>query len=296
LAHFGKLSNVWLLTRRVFREIPLVYPRKSKPPRFREPRAIASFVEPGIYKLEARESTTRSSEELLQIQKKQPSSGELVIMHVYYEEVARYIINRMKFPKEVSFILTGSNLEILKRTRSELKNPNCTIFLVENRGRDIYPFLLLCDLDELTGYSWFWKLHTKRSPHLGSGRVWLDEILDGLIAGRSELAKSKIWAQYPPWLFGHKTLKVTHRKFFNFFWMRTLGKEIMESDVFIPGTMFIGNAGALKAIREQHLIKFMPEEERGQLDGTFVHAVERVLGVIIRRGNGQVLKSGGTFR
>ena len=52
----------------------------------------------------------------------------------------------------------------------------------------------------------------------------------------------------------------------------------------------------LKVIKEQNLIRFMPEEERGQLDGTFAHAVERVFGVLIRRGNGKVLKPGETLR
>lgn len=288
----NKLTHVIALMRRVVHEAPLVYPRRSKPPKFELPRAVTSFIEPGIYSLEARESEDQGSDQILKKGNKTGLRGEVIILHVYYEDVALNILKNIRLPKEVDYILTGSNIEILKRVRLFLKNSNCTIYIVENRGRDVYPFLLLCDLEEVRKYSWFWKLHTKRSPHLLYGNTWLFEIIEGLSSGRSDLENSRLWRESSPWLFGSETMNAAHRKSFNFFWMRALAKSIKKSDVFIPGTMFIGNSGALGAIREEKLIRFIPEAECGQLDGTFAHAVERIIGIVIRKQDGHIYKLG----
>lgn len=288
--------NFCKLAKRIIHELPLVYPRLSKPPHFQYPEAFTTFVEKDIYELDVRESLVTGSSQNSGAQHKNSLHGELVIIHVFYEEIALKIIKEIDFPKGVTFVLTGSNLDILKRIRSKLSDWKCTIYLVANHGRDVYPFLLLCDLPEIKSYSIFWKLHTKRSPHLDYGNLWLDEILSTLKKGRNLIDELFLDQETFPWLLGSKPLKSAHRKYFNFFWMKTLASDAIKSDVFFPGTMFIGNTHALSAIADEKLIKYVPEIERGQLDGTLVHAIERLIGIIIRKRNGRIIDIRGAKR
>lgn len=296
MAFSKAFENFCKVANRIIHELPLVYPRFSKPPRFQHPEAFTTFLEKDIYKLDARESLVTGSSQNAGAQLRNSLLGELVIIHVFYEEIALKIISEIDFPKGVTFVLTGSNLDTLKRIRSKLGNWKCKIYLVANRGRDVYPFLLLCDLPEIRSYSIFWKLHTKRSPHLEYGNIWLEEILSNLKKGRNLIDELALDQETFPWLLGSKTLKAAHRKIFNFFWMNTLASEAIKSDVFFPGTMFLGNTHALSAIADEKLIKYLPEVERGQLDGTLVHAIERLIGIIIRKRNGRLIDIRGTKR
>ena len=103
-------------------------------------------------------------------------------IHLFYPEMvdifAKYIsIQHFNF----DIIITTTNSadaqfirNYLARTFGETKN--VIIREVENRGRDIAPFIIgIADLHK--NYDYICHLHSKRSPHAGFGTPWLEWIL-----------------------------------------------------------------------------------------------------------------------
>ncbi|KAF1708899.1 hypothetical protein CSC70_12445 [Pseudoxanthomonas kalamensis DSM 18571] len=159
---------------------------------------------------------------------------------------------------------------------------------MENRGRDILPFLRVAYrlLDE--GTDIVLKLHTKKSPHRKDGDTWRRELISSLLQpGRAhaildafstdpELGLVAPEGQLQPlsYFWGANAANVHHL-------MNRIGIDLAADAEFIAGSMYWLRLRALRPLLDVHIEDWEFEDESGQLDGTMAHAVERLINATI---------------
>ncbi len=161
----------------------------------------------------------------------------------------------------------------------------------ENRGRDILPFLRVADrlLDEGSGP--VLKLHTKRSTHRRDGDTWRRELLGRLLEPARAQRIREAFANDPGLGL---VAPEGHVQPLDYYWganrdnVAYLATRLgipppdPERDRFVAGSMFWVRPAALRPLLDAHLDPWQFEAESGQLDGTFAHAVERVIALTVQ--------------
>ncbi len=157
---------------------------------------------------------------------------------------------------------------------------------VENRGRDILPFLTTAATLLENGYDWVLKLHTKRSPHLAiGGSRWREELIEGLLGNPRQLVATLSRNVTHGVIVADTHLLPLHDYLgANGAGVRSLVSrmggdpdEAIAIDGFPSGSMFWLRLEALRPLIDTGISQSDFETERGQLDGTFAHAIERVI-------------------
>jgi len=126
---------------------------------------------------------------LTQKVKGRKSSDTIALIHIFYEdlidEISECITTACKFKKiDVAISIPDSfSIEATKKIIKKLKPVR--IVLVENRGRDIWPFLQTLDVILNLNYKFGLKLHSKKSTHLLEGNKWRKSIYNGLLSSTS---------------------------------------------------------------------------------------------------------------
>src|SRR5690606_11325649 len=157
--------------------------------------------------------------------------------------------------------------------------------------RDILPFLRVADrlLDE--GVEIALKLHTKRSTHRSDGDRWRSDMLERLTAATRATRIVERFDADPQLgmvapedhVLPMKTYLSANRDAIEYLITR-LGlhdRRYLERD-FVAGSMFWCRLEALRPLLDGHLEDWEFESEAGQLDGTFAHAIERVISLCVR--------------
>ena len=218
-----------------------------------------------------------------------------VFVHVHYPEIWRdmsaLLARRLTLPFRLIVTTSHPDDQIVMPKTKFLTSAR--ILRVENRGRDILPFLQA--LAKTEGFELGLKLHTKKSPQRTDGDQWRGEILNSLIPPRGSILRTVIrrlqadqrigfvtpagfCLSVKPWVLQNAPGMVTV--------MRTLGVALTESDLtdtyFAAGSMFWFRRPALAALSKPRVTELF-EPEEGQLDGTIAHAMERVFPVEARR-------------
>jgi lipopolysaccharide biosynthesis protein len=228
-------------------------------------------------------------------------SSVAVLVHVHYPEIWREMSDLLAARPTTPFrlIVTTSHPDdqiVIPRTKFLV---SARILHVENRGRDILPFLRA--LAETEGFAFGLKLHTKKSPQREDGAEWRGEILDSLIPSRGSTLKATIrrlkadhrigfvtpagfCLSVKPWVLVNAPGMVSV--------IHTLGAQLTESDLtdtyFAAGSMFWFRRPALAALADPRVLSLF-EAEEGQFDGTIAHAMERLFPVEARRQGFQSL-------
>jgi len=211
-----------------------------------------------------------------------------VIIHAWYEDVLDEILAALaKIEQPLRLIVTTSN-ERLKHIEAVLTRHGRTaeIEVHENRGRDVLPFLHVADRLLNEGESLVLKLHTKRSPHRTDGEQWRRDLLECL-------ASPSRWNGIVSAFAADPALGLVapegHVQPMSYFWggnaqnvaflCTRLGIAAPNEshDRFIAGTMFWVQLDSLRPLLDAHLSPDDFEPERGQLDGTLAHALERLM-------------------
>jgi lipopolysaccharide biosynthesis protein len=230
-----------------------------------------------------------------------PAPRIAVILHAHYPDVALELIeavNDMGLTFDL-FVTTSRDdvSDALERTVTTNAR-TVTVFDVENFGRDVMPFLRILDTLNLDQYNAVLKLHTKRTVGQSYGDAWREEIVGQLIPAASNVAsflarlESTGWGILGPSRFllsdssrfwgANRARTARLRRRFAY----TGGANGLE---FFAGTMFWFKPAALQnlpdIVREESW-----EKERGQLDGTLAHAIERTV-VDVARANGYTIGS-----
>ena len=220
------------------------------------------------------------------------SSGHrrLILAHVYFEDEAERIFDKLQPFTDYDQVVTSS-VPALRDAFLKAADPNrAACFLVPNTGRDVLPFLLAIHALDLSGYDQFIKIHTKRSAHLVYGQDWFGTNLDTFIGNKimTDCLLDRIDPSKPS-LYGVKTLPLRDHFPNNRHWLRhltglTTGRP---GGRFIPGTMFAGSGHFLRELAALDLHLNRLEPETGQLDGTYVHALERFFGYFAQSRGGE---------
>lgn len=172
---------------------------------------------------------------------------------------------------------------------------------VENRGRDILPFVQIASrlLDQ--GVDVVLKLHTKRSLHRSDGDSWRSELLQNLLAGGRAPKILRAFREHDDlgivgptghllavrdFLGGNKPLVTRMSSLIG------IPERIVENAAFVSGSMFWARLDALRPLLDTRLYPSDFEPEHGQIDGTLAHALERLMGACANEAGFTVQSSG----
>lgn len=226
------------------------------------------------------------------------ASGFTVYAHVFYtavwEDIARDLA-AIRQPFDLIITRPYGSHAVVRPRSSYLRS--VVEMEVENRGRDILPFLTSLSRIPRPADEIGLKLHTKQSPHRGDGADWRRYLIRSLLemddnsrlVGPRLLAHEQRIGLVAP---AAHLLPVAGRISTNEEVMlrivRRLTGSIAGSAVahgrFPAGSMFWFRRAALESVAASDFTDlFIPE--RGQLDGTAAHAFERLFAFIVEQQN-----------
>jgi lipopolysaccharide biosynthesis protein len=218
-----------------------------------------------------------------------------VVAHIYYEDTWADIAGALR-GLTIPFDLIVTTVAGRERLIESIRRiyPRAEIEIVENRGRDIGPFLTLLERGRLDGYRYICKVHGKKSIDGGRqtymGEMWRRRLLFDLLGapGAANAAIDMFERDLSIGMIGPRVFrlpKADYPKDLSWSANRPLTLKIAErmgvpADKFqldfFGGTMFWVRPEALKPLRDLRLAAEMPYE-RGLTDGDLPHALERVL-------------------
>jgi lipopolysaccharide biosynthesis protein len=211
-----------------------------------------------------------------------------VVVHIHYFETwgeIKKLINKVISVHKSDIYITITNIDYYLPIKDDL--PSANIQLVENRGRDILPFIKT--LKEIAGkdYLAILKIHSKKSEYRKDGDIIRDELYSSLVNNQITLEK------IPDYFDKNKKLGIlVPKKYFlrhgpiNMYFNNEnilrissiIGIDFIE-DKFPAGSMFWVRPSALnKLLKLSEGDVF--EVEDGLADGTTAHAVERLFGTV----------------
>ena len=213
-----------------------------------------------------------------------------VIIHAFYFDIFTHILEKTRSIGVPYTLYITTHKEIAQKVSSHLKllGLDAHIKVYENRGRDILPFLRILDLIKANGHHVILKLHTKKSPHILSGRNdWCDGMVDQLLEATIVDKAIENFITHPTiGLIGpHKHLyPLWRKKGSNMVLVKELADKIgCQSDInnqsFVGGTMFYAKANVFDSLLKLNLKTTDFAEEPISVDGTLAHAIERVFGI-----------------
>ena len=218
------------------------------------------------------------------------------VVHVYYPELWQEIADRLlaiEHPFDL-YVTTCAKVEAPVRSAVLAAFPTATVKVFANIGMDILPFLSLVNLFADRGYTAVCKLHTKKGDGVLAAQ-WRTAMLDALIGtpvsvqlvAQAFAADSLLQLVGPAEYFqSARKLMLDNEPAVNNLYAGLSGQSGRVSVPgdwgFFAGTMFWARPTLLKPLAEIVLnapvAKFEPETVK--LDGQFVHAIERVFGLL----------------
>jgi len=240
------------------------------------------------------DATRRAVDRMAAPVSREPAQPKVcVVVHAYYPELLQEIFDLLA-RWEVAFRLIITTVPereaaVLEALAAAGVAAECRVF--ENRGRDVLPFLRIANELADAGEELVLKLHTKRSLHRADGDVWRRDLLTKLISAEN--------ARRIREAFGSRqdlgmVAPDGHILPMNFYWgsnqesvhylCRLMGAPHANpsSDVFAAGSMFWIRVSALRPLLDLHIDESEFEPERGQVDGTMAHAMERCFTLSVR--------------
>jgi lipopolysaccharide biosynthesis protein len=218
-----------------------------------------------------------------------------VVAHIYYEDTWPDIAGALRgltLPFDLIVTTVAGREQLVETIRRSY--PRAEIEIVENRGRDVGPFLALLERGRLDGYRYVCKIHGKKSIDGGRktymGDMWRRRLLFDLLGapGAANAAIDMFERDPSIGMIGPKVFRLPKEGYSeDLSWAanRPMTLKIAErmgvpADKFqldfFGGTMFWVRPEALKPLRQLRLAAAMPHES-GLVDGDLHHALERVL-------------------
>lgn len=269
----------------------------------------ASLIQPALWFIDNKPDDKKAPEKpAALIEQATANAGQgkprvLFVVHLFFPEfVDRFLAAATRLSgNNWTFVVTSSKTEILQKISAEASKreiENIQTILVENRGRNLGPFL-----EALRIYSSksdiVIHVHSKRSEHAdpAKARKWADSQWKLLIEDEKLVERTvaiftsnpKVAIVYPviegllsPWTYSWGSNARRSKSL-----LKQLGikSSSCERFAFPAGGMFASRTEDLAFLNELglNLGDFPPE--RGQLDGELHHSIERLLGYVpLERG------------
>ncbi len=211
------------------------------------------------------------------------------VAHIFYVELADEMKNLMcniPAPFDIYISTTDEDKKIaLEKIFSDFKRGKVVVKVFENRGRDIAPaFVGFKDIYK--DYDLCVHIHSKKSPHDSTLAGWGEYLYKSLLGSREIVSgilhimeRENIGVVFPQY-FKSLVIGVNFGKnyslaqeFLSRLKLKLESKKLLE---FPMGSMFWFKPAALTPIFESGLTFEDFPEEKGQVDGTIAHAIERI--------------------
>ena len=209
------------------------------------------------------------------------------VVHLYHLDLLEPIkgyLARIPIPCDLFVsIANPAHLPIVSREFAAMAN-RLSVCLLENRGRDIRPFVQLMAKGELDHYPSAIKIHTKKSDYSPLGTSWRDILIDALLPSEAGVAQVVqrfqddpglgLAAPFASYISAERHWGSNRNRVLRF--AERMGLAPAQRELFfVAGSMFWFRPLALSplvaALRDEPF-----EDELGQQDGTLAHAVERL--------------------
>ena len=218
-----------------------------------------------------------------------------VVIHIYYEDTWPDIAGSLRgltIPFDLIVTTVAGRERLIETIRQAC--PRAEIEVVENRGRDIGPFIALLEGGRLDRYRYICKIHGKKSVDGGRktymGAMWRRRLLFDLLGapGAANAVIEKFERDPSIGMIGPKVFRLPREGYSeDLSWSanRPMTLEIAERMGvpvdkfqldFFGGTMFWVRPEALMPLRDLRLAADIPYES-GLIDGDLPHAIERAL-------------------
>ena len=220
-----------------------------------------------------------------------------VLVHAFYPELVPELIAELAaIPVEFDVIVTNATGVPLSIDTSALPLARNTLVLdVDNHGRDILPMVQVVNAGLLDPYELVLKVHTKRSDWRaehdslsGSGAEWRTTLFENLLGSRENVETVlSAFAENPDLgvVTAPGSLVGTEHWGSDFELTSELLMRIelsVDRDLlqFPAGSFYWIRGFVLQGLRSLMMTDADFDEERGQIDGTTAHAVERSIGLL----------------
>jgi lipopolysaccharide biosynthesis protein/SAM-dependent methyltransferase len=215
-----------------------------------------------------------------------------IVVHAYYIDVFKEILVYLNNITEVNYTLyvtsPAEHIEALTPLLDSLE-VSYKLLPVENRGRDVLPFLKILPMILSAGHDSLVKVHTKKSPHRVDGEAWLKGLLSNLLTEKAIKNSLDVFQKYAGVGIISPDEHIVPMNYYfgsNEKWIKLLGNELDASieDIlamkFVAGTMFFAKTAALRPLLDLPITDTDFENEERQVDGTLAHALERIIPVV----------------
>jgi len=214
-----------------------------------------------------------------------------IVVHAFYEEILveiiEYLNNIVAIPLKLYVTTTPEKEERVRKLLSS-QPYDFLLRVVENRGRDILPFMKMMPDVVSAGHDFFVKIHTKKSPHREDGNEWRKDMYGKLIDDAAIADAIRFLKENPRvgilspdghlvemgYFWGSNAERVTHLAS-----RMGVESEALANLNFIAGSMFVARVDAIIPLLNLAIDDSDFEPELGQTDGTLAHAIERLFSV-----------------
>lgn len=223
-----------------------------------------------------------------------------VHLHLHYveqlDEVLAKLSNLWVVDYDLFVTMTQENAQIAAKIRAF--NPNAVIWIVENRGYDIGPFVEFLHRINLDDYQYVLKLHTKGKKsqnytHLNNMRfdnaLWGRVLWDSLLATPKRVKRDLKILENPQvgMLSSKYCINKEQQNYINLLTqinqtLKNIKLPETNRPEFVAGSMFYVKTNLLKPLLNLQIDNFAQTDGKIK-EGTFAHVVERVLGVAVEK-------------
>ena len=225
-----------------------------------------------------------------------------VLIHLYYVDLFEEILESLNdlsddFDLHITTPFEGDIPKILDKARS--KSNSIAIYIFENRGRDIGPFISLYLAGIFDGYQAVLKLHSKKSRYSKNGEEWRKLLYNRIIGSPIKARRIvEIFAKSQVGIVGPGEYYLTNQKYWganydmvsNILSLSGLASLCSKNNLgFFAGSMFWFSPGSLSPLKVLVNSELTFEVENGKQDGTLAHAFERLFCQIIRSSGYEIL-------
>ncbi len=219
----------------------------------------------------------------------------IAICHCHHPDLVPELAWALRrLPAGATLHVTSSRSDVFERWNGLRRRPAVeTVFHdVENRGRDLRPFFEVAGKLSVAPETLVLKIHGKKSSYSARGERWRRDLLAGLLPGRSALGRVAARFREDPRLgllgaprsfISHPVYWGQNRNNVERLMAGMCGVTPEERDLgFFAGSMF-WLRGALLLDLLPHIDLGAFEPEPLPQDGTYAHAIERVIPMAARR-------------
>ena len=212
--------------------------------------------------------------------------------HIFYEDIIIEIINKTNnIPVKFDLYITINFLNISKITEEYVKNysnaNNYHIQLIENKGRDVLPFLTQLK-KIIKNYKYICHIHSKKTiNHPEYGNRWRRYLYENLLGNSRIISEiltdfentERLGLIFPENFYDCINYAIKLEDYDRYFTNLVLNKlfpgyKIGDNLDFPAGNMFWARVEAIYQILEQSFDNLFPEEDN-QISFTIMHGIER---------------------